>query len=117
MEFRRVLFRSTGTSEKLPAISHKSEMHSTAEIQIGWRSSRGRSPSDLYRMLALPCGAGIAYNPRPAISGSTMGANVTSKNSDRAAVYSRYSTDKQDPSSIEDQVRVCTRLEIGRAHV
>src|SRR3546814_17939914 len=39
-----------------------------------------------------------------------MGANVTSKNSDRAAVYSRYSTDKQDPSSIEDQVRVCTRL-------
>src|SRR3546814_19308240 len=80
MEFRRVLFRSTGTSEKLPAISHKSEMHSTAEIQIGWRSSRGRSPSDLYRMLALPCGAGIAYNPRPAISGSTMGANVARKN-------------------------------------
>src|SRR3546814_13614442 len=61
-------------------------------------------------MLALPCGAGIAYNPRPAISGSTMGAIVTSKNSNRAAVYSRYSTDKQDPSSIEDQVRVCTRL-------
>src|SRR3546814_16446937 len=61
-------------------------------------------------MLALPCGAGIAYNPRPAISGSTMGAIVTSKNSNRAAVYSRYSTDKQDPSSIEDQVRICTRL-------
>src|SRR3546814_11163306 len=39
-----------------------------------------------------------------------MGAIVTSKNSNRAAVYSRYSTDKQDPSSIEDQVRVCTRL-------
>src|SRR3546814_2300118 len=39
-----------------------------------------------------------------------MWAFVTSKNSNRAAVYSRYSTDKQDPSSIEDQVRVCTRL-------
>src|SRR3546814_6627751 len=57
-------------------------------------------------LLALPCGAGIAYNPRPAISGSTMGAIVTSKNSNRAAVYSRYSTDKQDPSSIEDQVQI-----------
>ena len=28
----------------------------------------------------------------------------------RAAIYARYSTDKQDPTSIEDQVRVCTRL-------
>lgn len=28
----------------------------------------------------------------------------------RAAIYARYSTDKQDMSSIEDQVRVCTRL-------
>jgi site-specific DNA recombinase len=28
----------------------------------------------------------------------------------RAAIYARYSTDKQDPRSIEDQVRVCTRL-------
>src|SRR3546814_17588155 len=45
-----------------------------------------------------------------AISGSTLGAVVSSKNSNRAAVYSRYSTAKQDPSSIEDQVRVCTRL-------
>ncbi|MGF1631201.1 MAG: recombinase family protein [Kiloniellaceae bacterium] len=34
---------------------------------------------------------------------------MTSKNGNRAAVYSRYSTDKQDPSSIEDQVRVCSR--------
>jgi DNA invertase Pin-like site-specific DNA recombinase len=39
-----------------------------------------------------------------------MGAKVTLKNSDRAAIYSRYSTDKQDPTSIEDYVRVCTRL-------
>ena len=35
----------------------------------------------------------------------------------RAAIYARYSTDLQDPSSIEDQIGACTMYALAHGHI
>src|SRR5258708_38662408 len=40
---------------------------------------------------------------------NSRGENLQAKDSKRCAIYARYSSDLQRPSSIEDQVRKCTQ--------